>query len=83
MPQPVVQGELIGQIISVQNATVNSYTNVYTLQLPLLTQAICGKVLTVTVTGYSGTISKTTNIFVESCKYFYFLHLIPTLSQFS
>ena len=70
IPQPVLQGEFNGQKLKVLNSTVNKYTYNYTLQLPELTQTVCGEDLTITATGNNGTLNKTTKIFVENCKYF-------------
>ena len=83
VPQPQVQGEFIKENLNVLNTTVINYLHNYILQLPQLTQTVCGKELTVTATvkgnEYDGTLSKTTKIFVENCKYFYYSCLFITL----
>lgn len=71
-----MQGEFIGQDLSVLHATVNNYTHNFTLQLPQLTQTECGKVLTIKAIGHNGTLNATTGIFVENCEYFYYFRLI-------
>ena len=68
VPQPKVKGEFIGKKINVIDATVNSYTHSFILQLPLLTQTTCGRKLQVTTIGYSGTSTYKTKIFVKNCK---------------
>ena len=71
VPQPVVEGHFIGKTLIVTSSTVNDYTFNYTLQLPQLEQAACGKELTITAKGYNGTLTNKTKIFVKNCKYFY------------
>ena len=79
VPQPVVQGEFINQKFSALNTTetVNGYIHNFTLQIPQLTQEACGKTLTITANGNNVTLTETTKIFLEKCKYFsYFLFII-------
>ena len=76
MPQPNVQGEFNGLTLTAQNATVNTYIHNYMLQLPTLTQKVCGNKLTITATGHNGTLTFKTEIFLKDCKYDYYIHLI-------
>ena len=46
----------------------------FKLQLPLLTHTVCGRELQVTATGYNGTLTDSTRIFVGDCKYDYHVH---------
>ena len=68
MPEPVVRAEFDGLKVNVLNTAVNNYTFSYTLELPRVRQIACGKDLTVTATGYNGTLTKKTKIFVRNCK---------------
>ena len=72
VPRPVVEGHFIDKKLEVTNSTVNDYTHNYTLQLPQLKQAVCGKELIINASGYSGILTNTTKIFVKNCKYFYY-----------
>ena len=76
VPQPQVQVEFIEQKVTVLNVPISSYTHRFILQLPLLTQTECGKELTITATGYNGSLVKRTKIFVENCKCDDFVHFI-------
>ena len=76
VPQPKVQAEFNGQKVIVIKATVNSYTHIFTLALPLLTQRVCGKELTVTAMGYNGTLTTKTTIFLKDCKYYHYSYLL-------
>ena len=67
-----MRGTFAGQKLTVNNVTVNSYTHAFKLQLPRLTQQVCGEELQVTATGYNGTLTDKTKIFVENCKYDYY-----------
>ena len=58
----------MGQKINVIDATVNSYTNSFILQLPLLTENTCGRQPQVTTIGYNGTSTCKTKIIVKICK---------------
>lgn len=70
VPRPVVEGKFIGKTLNAQNATVNSFTTNYTLELPQLTQTTCGKELTITATGLNDkSITLKTKIFLRNCKY--------------
>ena len=69
VPQPKVEATFAGKEIDFINATVNSYTHTYTLQLPKLSQTLCGELLQVTAKGYSDTLTDKTQIFVKNCKY--------------
>ena len=71
-----MQGRFNNQDLLAQNATVNVYTHNYALQLPQLTQKVCGKEFTITSTGYNGTLTHRTKIFVKNCKYDYYVHSI-------
>ena len=82
VPQPLVQGVFSDQNLTVLSGTVNRYTYIFTLQLLLLTQRACGKELTLTSTGYNGTLTKKCKIFVETCKYRNHNYLIPVLHDF-
>ena len=83
VPQPEVQAEFNGQkVVKVINATVNSYTHIFILELPLLTQRVCGKELTVTATGYNGTLTNKTKIFLKDCKYLLRLFTLVFFSYF-
>ena len=82
VPQPKVKGEFMGQKINVIDATVNSYTHSFILQLPLLTQTACGKELHVTTIGYNRTSTYKTKIFVKNCKCYYYIFLIISWSNF-
>ena len=75
VPQPEVQAEFIGQALKVTDATINSYTHNYKLELPRLTQTACGKELTVTASQNNNTLTFNTKIFVKNCKYESYLHL--------
>ena len=74
-PQPKVQAEFNGQVINVRNETLNTYTHNFTLELPRLTQAACGKELKMTITGNNRTLTNKTKIFPKDCKYAYYFHL--------
>ena len=82
VPQPKVQAEFIGQALKVADATINSYTHYYTLEVPRLTQIECGKELTVTASGNNNTLTFNTTIFVTNCKYDSYVHLSFTLDHF-
>ena len=82
VPQPLVQGVFSDQNLTVLSRTVNRYTYIFTLQLLLLTQTACGKELTLTSTGYNGTLTKKCKIFVETCKYRNHNYSIPVLHDF-
>ena len=82
VPQPKVQAEFIGQALKVADATINSYTHYYTLEVPQLTQTQCGKELTVTASGNDKTLTFNTKIFVRNCKYDSYIHLSFTLDHF-
>lgn len=82
VPQPVVQAHFIGQKLDIVNVTINSYTHNFTLQLPQLTQTTCGRELTVKATGFNGTLTDETKIFLRNCKYDYYVHLIIILGHF-
>ena len=58
----------MGQKIDVTDATVNSYTNSFILQLPLLTENACGRESLVTAIVYNGTSTYKTKIVVKICK---------------
>ena len=73
VPQPVVQAEFIGQKLIALNRTINNYKHNYTLELPRLTQTVCGKELRVTATGHNGTSTKNVQVFVRNCKYDYYV----------
>ena len=73
VPQPIVKATFIGQERNVLNRTINNYKHNYTLELPRLTKAVCGKNLTVTATGHNGTLTKNVQIFVKNCKYDYYI----------
>ena len=76
-PQPAVHVEFIDPNVKVTNATINSFTYNYTLQLPRLTPETCGKELTITATGFNNTrINDTTKIFLENCKYNYYDYIV-------
>ena len=81
VPQPEVKDEFMGKTINVIDATVNSYTHRFILQLPLLTQTACGRELQVTTIGYSGTSNYKTKIFVKNCKCNYYIYLILSFSS--
>ena len=76
VPQPVVQAEFFGQKLNVLKTTINSYTHNYTVQLPQLTQTVCGKELIVVATGYNGTLTSKIKIYVNNCKYDYYVDLV-------
>lgn len=82
VPQPKVQGTFNRQNLSVLGTTVNSYTHTFTLQLPQLTQTECGKELTIIATENNHTLTYQTKIFVENCKYDYYIHYILVLRYF-
>ena len=82
VPQPEVHADFIDQTLKVVNTTINSYTHNYMVQLPRLTQAKCGKELTVTATGQNRTLTDKTKIFVKNCKYDSYVHLSFTLGHF-
>ena len=73
VPPPIVVGEFLGLNLTVRSTEVNSYTHNYTLELPPLTQRVCGKELTltatVTATRYNGNLTRKMKIFVKNCKY--------------
>ena len=71
VPVPIVQAEFIGQKLNVLSRTVNSYLHNYTLELPQLNPTVCGKELTITVTGYNGTLTDKIKIYMSNCKYDY------------
>ena len=81
VPQPDVQGDFNDNKFTASGARVNSFTHNFTLQLPRLTQTVCGKELMVTATGYNASITDKTKIFVRNCKYDYCVYLIFVLSQ--
>ena len=84
VPQPRLEGEFNGQDITPTHATLNNYTHNFTLQLPRLTQAECGKVLKIKAVGHNGTLNATARIFVENCEYFCYYRLtsIPLWHHF-
>lgn len=77
-----MQAHFIGQKLDIVNVTINSYTHNFTLQLPQLTQTTCGRELTVKATGFNGTLTDETKIFLRNCKYDYYVHLIIILGHF-
>ena len=46
------------------------------MELPQLTQTVCGKGLIVAATGYNGTLAREIKIYVNKCKYDYYVDLI-------
>ena len=83
VPQPDVQGDFNAKKLTVLKAKLNSYTHNFTLQLPRLTQTVCGKELILTATGYNNiSITDKTKIKVRNRKYDYCLYLIFVLSHF-
>lgn len=80
IPQPKVEAKFLNLNLNVKNETVSSCKHDYTLQLPQLTQAECGKVLTVKASNKIGTLTSTTKIFVDNCKYHYYINLNFVLS---
>ena len=52
------------------------------VELPRLTQAKCGKELTVTATGHNNTLTDEIKIFVKNCKYDSYVYLSFTLGRF-
>ena len=82
VPQPLVEAELGGQKLDVIDTTSNNYTHNFTLVLPLLTQKICGRELQIKASGYNGTLTDKTKIFLRNCKYDYYVHIILFLSYF-
>ena len=58
----------MGQKINAIDATVNSYTNSFILQLPLLTENACGREPQVTTIVYNGTSTYKTKNSVKICK---------------
>ena len=75
IPRPVVQVIFIDEKLDVLNTTVNTYTHIYALQIPRLSQRTCGKELTVIATGHNGILTKKTKIFIGSCKYDRYIYL--------
>ena len=82
MPEPVLRAEFAGLRVNVLNTAVNKYTFSYTLELPRMRQTACGKYLTVTATGYNGTLTKKTKIFVRNCKSSYCIYLFGFFFKF-
>ena len=76
MPEPVLKSEFLGLKVNVLNTAVNNYTFTYTLELPRVRQIACGKDLTIIAAGYSGTLTKKTEIFVKNCKSGYWYYLL-------
>ena len=77
-----MQAKFFNPPVNVISTAVSSYTHNYTLELPLLTQAACGKELELTATGRNRTVTNKTTIFVKNCKYDYYVHLILLLNHF-
>ena len=82
VPAPIVRWEFITGIF--QNASrekVNSYTFIYSMPLPVLTQDKCGKELTFIAKGYLGKEEeRKSRIFLSNCKFtdlLVFIVLVP------
>ena len=75
MPAPTLTWRLHDGAVNITRhiSRINDYTYKYVIQLPELTQRLCGRILqlnaTVTYSGTDNTITKNSTLSLESCKY--------------